>query len=333
MQEIVIEKNQSGQRLDKFLHKYLPEAGTGFLYKMLRKKNIVLNGQKANGNEILNQGDQIKMFFAPDTFEKLQGKSNDSKDTRLSEYRQAFRTFGDIPVLYEDEDYLILNKPVGVLSQKAEKEDLSINEWMIGYLLHKGAMKEEDLQTFRPSVCNRLDRNTSGIVLCGKSLPGSQILSRMIADRSISKFYHTICAGVMEETLDLDGYLKKDAKTNRVSITKENKGGDASYIHTSFLPLKHTEKATLLEVELFTGKTHQIRAHLSDIGHPIIGDPKYGKEKVNAYFKQTYGLKYQLLHAKKIEFPTFEGKASGISGLKIEAPYPEQFQKIHDGVF
>ena len=190
MQLLTIGKNQAGQRLDKFLKKALPNAGTGFLYKMLRKKNITLNGKKAEGKEILAQGDEVKCFFSEETYASMSG-AGAAEDT--SDYRKAYRSLKDISVLYEDENILLLNKPAGVLTQKAKPEDLSLNEWLIGHLLAANAIKETDLATFHPSVCNRLDRNTSGIVLCGKTLAGSQALSRIIKDRSVKKYYQTVC--------------------------------------------------------------------------------------------------------------------------------------------
>lgn len=333
MQEIVIEKNQANQRLDKFLHKYMPEAGSGFLYKMLRKKNIVLNGKKAEGNEILKQGDNVKLFFSPDTLAKMRGQKENSVQSKTEEFRNAFQKLGEIEVLYEDDDFLILNKPVGILSQKADPEDISINEWMIGYLLKNKKVTQESLQTFHPSVCNRLDRNTSGIILCGKSLPGSQVLNKMISERDIQKYYHTICVGKMDQVQDLDGYLIKDSKNNTVKISKTKGNDEASYIHTRFVPLALCERASLLEVELITGKTHQIRAHLSSTGHPIAGDPKYGSEAPNNYYRQTYGLKYQLLHARRVVFPTWDGVANGLSGKEVVAEYPKLFNRIKEELF
>lgn len=286
MQSITIGKNQAGQRFDKFLHKYLPNAGSGFLYKMLRKKNITLNGKKADGKEILAEGDVVKCFFAEETFVKFSGTGMSSTTSTQAfvqtlhpitkDYEKAYQTLKNITVLYEDEHIVALNKPVGVLTQKATDEDLSLNEWLIGYLLHTGGIAVEDLHTFRPSVCNRLDRNTSGLVLCGKSLKGSQYLSRIIKEHTLRKFYYTICEGIVSEEILLEGYLKKDKKTNTVTVSRD-KSADSDYVKTIFTPLKtgicEVEKlqATLLSVELFTGKTHQIRAHLQSIGHSIIG--------------------------------------------------------------
>jgi len=363
MQSVTIGNNQAGQRLDKFLHKYLPQAGTSFLYKMLRKKNITLNGKKAEGKEMLAVGDEVKFFFSEETFAKFSGmctvsggeyasiklgqksagnnrKNNETQtgvaeySNNVTEYLLAYRKIKKVTVLYEDKHVLIVNKPAGVLSQKAAPKDVSLNEWLIGYLLETGKISEQELRTFHPSVCNRLDRNTSGIVLCGKSLAGSQALSRIIKDRSLQKYYHTICVGELTKDERLDGYLYKDEKTNKVSVCKQLPGTakDKEYspIQTGYHPLAWIDGYTLLEVELISGKTHQIRSHLAYIGHPIIGDGKYGIKKVNQRFREIEGLQNQLLHAYRVVFPKEEGVLQSLSGQEIIAPYPHVFKNIID---
>lgn len=338
MQSVNISSNQAGQRLDKFLHKYLPLAGTGFLYKMLRKKNITLNGKKAEGNELLCEGDEIRFFFAEETFAKFSGRPSSasvqnaavSSTQKSSEYKKAYQTLHGIEVLYEDNHILILNKPAGILTQKASSQDVSLNEWLIGYLLSGNPGLEAELNTFRPSVCNRLDRNTSGIVLCGKSLAGLQYLSRCIKERSIRKFYRTICVGMLREEAVIKGFLVKDNARNKVTVSADKdfaQGGD--YIETRYRPVAYNEKYTLLEVELITGKTHQIRAHLAGTGHPLIGDFKYGDSRINRQLQTQLELQYQLLHAYRIEFPVTEEKAGqSVSGKTISAPCPELFCRI-----
>jgi len=339
MQSVTIGKNQAGQRLDKFLHKYLPDAGTSFIYKMLRKKNITLNGKKAEGKEILEVGDEVRCFFSDETFAKFTGINRVSPDVHsgidINIYLNAFFELKGIDILYEDDDILIVNKPAGVLTQKADNKDISLNEWMVGYLLDKGSISQAELETFRPSVCNRLDRNTSGIVLCGKSLQGSQFLSELIKNRTLHKFYRTICIGIIRDDILLEGYLEKNPRTNKVKITRTGAGtasdnGNDGYIKTAIHPLKVFKNYTYLEVELFTGKTHQIRAHLSGIGHPIIGDFKYGNVKINNSLK----IKSQLLHAYRVEFPVeipqkYTDNFSYLSGMVVIAPMPEQFEKIY----
>uniref|UniRef100_UPI00405679D3 pseudouridine synthase n=1 Tax=Acetatifactor sp. TaxID=1872090 RepID=UPI00405679D3 len=336
MQSITITSNQAGQRFDKFLHKYLPNAGTSFLYKMLRKKNITLNGKKAEGKEILSVGDEVKFFFADETFEKFSGRESTPQNHFIQEYLQAYQKLKGIYVLYENDNIVILNKPVGILTQKATLQDISLNEWLIGYLLETNAITKEVLQSFHPSVCNRLDRNTSGIVLCGKSLAGSQLLSRMIKDRTLQKFYHTICVGELTKDEKLHGYLCKDTKTNKVTVCQEIPvtASDKEYspIRTAYHPITHKSGFTWLEVELITGKTHQIRSHLSYIGHPIIGDIKYGNKKSNQRFRENNSLQNQLLHAYRVVFPKEEALKE-LSGKEIIAPYPKQFKRLTELLF
>lgn len=353
MQSVTIGKNQAGQRMDKFLHKYLPNAGTGFLYKMLRKKNIVLNGKKAEGKEMLAEGDEIRFFFSEETFAMFTGnttgnintssgtsakeqpkQNTNSTENKRKEYDLAYQQLQPIEILLETAEVLIVNKPAGILTQKAEAKDLSLNEWLIGYLLQSGQLTEEDLQTFRPSVCNRLDRNTSGIVLCGKSLKGSQVLSRLIKERCISKYYRTICIGKLTESATLEGYLTKDNATNRVTLQKQfnqNTKQKCDYIQTRYTPIKTTNQYTLLEVELITGKTHQIRAHLASISHPLVGDYKYGKHRANDTLKKQFGLEYQLLHAYRVVFPK-DLELSDLAGQVVIADYPKQFNDILQGL-
>lgn len=321
MQQIIIEGNSAGGRFDKFLQKALPAAGTSFIYKMLRKKNITLNGKKAEGKEILVKGDVVCFFFADETYAKFSGKSG-GIDT--SEYEKAYRMLKGISVIYEDSNVTILSKPVGVLSQKAEPADISINEWFIGYLLKTNAISAQELSLFKPSICNRLDRNTSGIILCGKSMAGTRSLNKIIKDRSLSKFYRTICEGSIDSAGMLTGSLTKDEKSNTVKVST-----DGEDIRTAYEPLQQLKKnCTYLEVDLITGKTHQIRAHFAAIGHPLVGDTKYGKESSNRKWKETYGLQHQLLHAYRVVFPQMEDELSELSGKEFICELPEKFQKI-----
>lgn len=318
MQELNITKNEAGQRLDKFLGKFLSEAPKSFLYKMLRKKNITLNGRKAGGQEKLNIGDVVKVFLSDETIDKFSGKKPAVSAVDYSKMPE---------ILYEDEDILLWNKPVGMLSQKAKDSDISAVEYLIRYLVSSGQLKEEDLKTFRPSVCNRLDRNTSGILAAGKSLPGLQEMSRLFKERSLEKYYLCPVVGKVDVPASVYGYLWKDAQNNRVQITQEELPGSVR-IETEYRPFAAGEKLTLLEVHLITGKTHQIRAHLASIGHPIIGDYKYGNPTVNESYKKQYGLTHQLLHAYRLKMPETKGALSYLSGKEFLAKPPKQFRQI-----
>ena len=377
MKEFIIKDNEAGKRLDKFLGQYLSKASTGFIYKMLRKKNIVINGKKATGQEKLQVGDIVTLWLSDDTFLKF---ANDrlarvqrGEGVSVTEFKKAFKSLKGIEVIYENKDVVFVNKPVGILTQKAEQGDISLNEWIVGYLLDTTAIEPDDLITFRPSVCNRLDRNTSGIVICAKSLKGAQMMAQGLKDRTFKKYYRTVVSGIIDKPEEIKGLLKKDSKTNTVTVrnisdlndksdnyksdndnpdndnpnnvklynkqkkeasitndSETDKVNNSSYIETAYSPVSVNKKwnLTYLEVELRTGKTHQIRAHLSGIGHPIVGDPKYGDEKVNENFKQTYGLKSQLLHCYRLEFPDDEAAFGNLAGMEIVAPLYSKFKNL-----
>lgn len=332
MKEIIVGKNEAGQRMDKLLKKYLKEATASFLYKMLRKKNITLNHKKAEGKEILTEGDVISIFFSEETLEKFMGKPvyhpSDflSESISFNEYDKAYRMFKNIDIVYEDADVIFLNKPGGILSQKTRKEECSLNEWMIGYLLVNKKISPEQLETFKPSVCNRLDLNTSGLVICGKSLQGSREMNRLIKERKIGKYYHCFLKGSLTEELYLKDYIKKDKKNNIVQISSVNKEGYFP-IETRVVPLSFGKNLTYAQVELITGKSHQIRAHLASIGFPLLGDDKYGDSKWNKAYYQKDIPRGQMLHAYRIFFPSFE-ENHPLSGKEFIAPEPAYFEKL-----
>ena len=317
MKAMNIGRNEAGQRLDKYLAKVLAEAPKSFLYKMLRKKNITLNGKKASGNEILKEQDEVKFFLSDETFEKFSRK-------------EFCRTRQNLDIIFENRDVLLINKPAGVLSQRQDAKEESMVEQMISYLLDTQAISQEQLLTFRPGICNRLDRNTSGLIIAGKTLPALQQLSDLIRNRSVHKYYLCLVKGVLKKKQSIKGYLHKDNDRNMVKIYP-SKVGDAVFIETVYEPLGNNGTVTLCKVLLVTGRTHQIRSHLSSIGHPIIGDTKYGSSSANKYFRQKYGLQRQLLHAWNLEFPNMEPDEMRIGGKSFFAPLPDDFSNILRG--
>lgn len=308
MKLITVHKQEEGQRLVKLLGAYLKEAPNSFFYKMLRKKNITLNGKKADGTEKLKCGDEIRLFLSDETYEKFAGKVQPKEKFPMAK----------LNIVYEDSNVIFINKPAGILSQKSVPSDVSLNEYLLGYLEKSGQWKQEESKAFRPSVCNRLDRNTSGMVICGKSMAGLQQMAALLKDRSLHKYYLCLVKGVMTESQHLEGYLLKDENSNQVKIFQKETEG-AAHIITEYEPLYTEGETTLLKVTLVTGKSHQIRAHLSSIGHPIIGDPKYGDRKVNAFFRETHGIKNQMLHAWKLTFPELAEPLDNLSEKSFEA--------------
>ena len=316
MQKIIVSDKDAGQRLDKFLGKYMAKAPKSFFYKMLRKKNIKLNGSKADGSEKLAAEDEITLYLSDETIANFKEQFQmEQVDTKLD-------------ILYEDANILILNKEVGMLSQKAKKEDISIIEHLISYLVETKQLTQEELNRFRPGVCNRLDRNTSGIIIAGKTLLGLQKMSELLKNRNIGKYYQCIVKGRITKKQCVEGYLVKNRTHNKVQISKEPSEG-ADFIKTEYEPICSSGEFTLLKVKLLTGKSHQIRAHLQSIGHPIIGDGKYGDVPTNKMLRKEYRLKHHVLHSWQLVFPELEEEAfQGVSGKTIEAPVPEYFARL-----
>lgn len=332
MTELKIFDRDSGQRLNKYLMKYLNTAPSSFVYKMLRKKNIVLNGKRAQGDEILCAGDVVKLFLSDETILKFRNfpLADEDRITRrehktMQEEKQAgkrsclntdaYISPDRLRVLYRDADIMAVHKPVGILSQKSREDDYSINECIVDYCREYGVLDNRVMETFTPSVCNRLDRNTSGIILAGISLRGSQRLAKILRDRLADKYYYTVVAGELHNVLHEMAYIKRDSQKYTSEVIDEetyqrlsDSGQDKQAympIETEFIPLCHSAGYTLLQVKLITGKSHQIRAHLGKLGYPVLGDTKYGSAKVNKDLYERYQLRlrHHLLHAGLVVLP------------------------------
>ncbi len=337
MKEIIIRRNEEGKKLKKILFNILDKAPASFTYKMLRKKNIKINDKKADGEEVVKTGDVIKIFLSDETLMSFSSLNFDKKDTDSNNKETEVKKTGFVirkkDILYEDQDIICADKPKGILSQKAERDDYSINEALIDYLLAKGEITKESLFLFKPSVANRLDRNTSGIILFGKTAKGTQYLSKILKDRSIKKYYYCVCQGIVTDPVKGKAYLSKDRELNKVKVISKAEylllpsGEKEKFdeIITDYSPEGYGDGLTLLKIHLVTGKTHQIRAHLAYLGHPIIGDIKYGNPRINNKYKK-YGVKSQLLHAGEVIFPEkTEGFDMEVSNKIIMSPKPEIF--------
>ncbi len=322
MKEMMIGKNEGNQRIDKFLKKYFPKASLGFLYKMLRKKNIKVNNGRVEPQYILKEGDHIQLYFSEDTLASFQ------------EQKEIQEVNIDFHIVYEDQNILLVNKPAGLLVHEDLKESKNtLTNQVIKYLYDKKEYDPSMEKTFVPASINRIDRNTSGIVIFGKNYESIQNLNEMMRHKDcVKKYYQTIVKGKVEESSELSGFLWKDEKANQVRIVDRNREG-AKEIRTKLRPLKDNGAFSMLEVEIITGRSHQIRLHLSSIGYPIIGDGKYGDPNTNRKFREKFGLNSQLLHAYKVVFEKAVGSMQYLEGKKFLCPPSEIFHRIERDLF
>jgi 23S rRNA pseudouridine955/2504/2580 synthase len=299
---IQIDRNEEKQRIDRFLKKYLNKAPNTFIYKILRKKYIKVNGKRVREEYFLKAGDIVEIYLADDTVEKF----------RTS--KSYVENEGKLDVVYEDSNIILVNKPAGIDVQPLGDGRISLVDKLLAYM-----SGEEDSATFRPSFCNRLDRNTTGLIIAAKNYNSLKEMNENIRNRNLSKYYHSIVKGEILKEIEIGGYLKKNAESNKVNIIAEEKDGYKE-ISTRIRPLLHKKAFTEIEVELITGRTHQIRAHLNSIGHPLAGDVKYGG--------RMKGIKRYLLHSRRLKFKGFTGKLEYLNGKTFEAPYPKEYSRL-----
>ena len=314
MQEFIIQKEEAGQTVMKYLARLLPEASMGLLRKSMRKKNIVLNGKKIEGREKIAAGDSVKVWFSDETIEKFRQKKEESPKRDYPDF-EAW-------VLYEDENIVILNKPAGLLSQGDTSGAPSLNEALLAARESGGSVK--------PSICHRLDRNTSGLVVAGKTVRGLQEMNALIKARALTKVYQALVYGKTPSSGILKGYLIKDHERNQVRYTPCTEPG-ALPIETHYETLATTTvhgcTFSLVRVRLVTGRSHQIRLHFSSIGHPLLGDRKYGS-RASLAASEALHIRRQLLHAASLTFPALTDDFAYLSGKTFTAPLPADFASV-----
>ncbi len=308
MRILKIGKNDAGQRLDKFLTKAVKGLPLSMMYKAIRTKKIKVNRTRAKENQVLLEGDEIHLFIKDEFFDLPQ------KDNRA-----LGAITPKLSIIYDDENILLLNKRPGVLVH----EDTAGGENTLilhvkAYLYQNGEYDPADEQSFAPALCNRIDRNTGGIVIAAKNAASLRAMNEKIKQNQVSKFYLCAAHGKMPKKAEtLRGYLRKDSEKNLVTVSDTPlKGG--KNIETRYRVLREKNGNSLLEVELITGRTHQIRAHLAHVGHPLLGDGKYGKNRA----EKGRGYKYQALYAYKLMFDPVEGDSvlSYLEGKSFSIP-------------
>lgn len=319
MKKIQITENDANQRIDKYIKKLLVNAPTNFIYKMFRKKDIKVNGKKVNEKYILKNNDVVEMFLYEDKFKEF---------TATKDIYNVKKTF---KVLYEDNHVLIVYKPAGLLVHEDKNESVNtLTNQVLSYLANKNELDLSRENTFMPGPVHRLDRNTSGIVIFGKTLAALQVLNEMIKQRHcIEKSYLTICKGKVNQKRNLKGYIVKLDDQAQVKLVSKDYPG-ALTMETIVKPVKYNNDYSKVEVTLVTGRMHQIRVHLSSIDHPIIGDRKYGDFELNKFVKKEFGLNHQLLHAYKIRFVKTFGVLAYLQDKEIVCPVPKLFEKIEN---
>lgn len=324
MTEITIKKNDAGQRADRFLSKAYPNMKSSLVCKLMRKKRIKLNGAKTEPNVILKEGDVFRFYLSDELLSK-----------EKSEFKTDFRDISaEINVIYEDENILLIDKPVGLVVHEDNENtaDTLINR-VLSYLYQRREYDPERENSFTPALVNRIDRNTCGIVIAAKNAESLRILSQKVRDREVQKLYLCAVRGIPEPKSGiLTAYLKKLSEENRVLISDTPKP-EFITIKTKYRVLESKGELSLIEVDLLTGRTHQIRAHFAHIGHALLGDGKYGDNT----FNRRYGAKTQALCSYKLafQFTTDSGILNYLNNREFEVADKEKlwFVKLfHSGV-
>ena len=306
MKTVTITKNDANQRVDKFLTKAYPNLPQSMLYKAIRKKDVKLNGKRCEISTRLQQNDVLTLYL---------------KDEFLQQEPEQFdflKAPAKLNILYEDENLMLLDKKPGLIVHPDEHYHFdSLIARVQHYLYDKGAYDPHDENSFAPALVNRIDRNTGGIVMAAKNAETLRILNQKVKDRELCKLYLCLVHGHLSpREATLEGYLEKNEKQNRVYISARPRPG-AKTIRTRYRVLQEKQNCSLVEVDLLTGRTHQIRAHMASVGHPLLGDGKYGTNAIN----KACGMKYQALYSYKLrfDFTTDAGILSYLNGREFEA--------------
>lgn len=308
MQTIQINQNDADQRLDKFLQKTFPALPTSAMYKYIRKKRIKVNHKRAEISTRLQTGDVVELYIADDFL-------------TLPSEDEVYKTLSpNLTVAYEDSHILVAEKPFGLVVHEDSNEQIhTLVNYIKAYLYQKGEYRPEEEHSFAPALCNRIDRNTGGLVIAAKTAEGLRVMNQKIKDKEIQKQYLCILHGTPHpKSATLKGYLYKDCDKNKVTVYSAPREGAKTAV-TKYRVLEEKKALSLAEITLITGRTHQIRAHMASIGHPLLGDGKYGTNKQN----KPYQMKHQALYSYRLRFAftTPAGELEYLNGKEITIPH------------
>ena len=312
---LIVKKEESGQTLEKYVKKVLNHAPMSFIYKLFRKKDVKINGHWQDKKYLINEGEEIKIFVTDEQLEEFKSQRDIKASSDISSW-----------IIYEDDNVLLINKPRGILVQKDSSGDEALDEMVLLYLSNKGEYDHNSVSAYKPAPAHRLDRNTAGIVVFGKNITALRELADLLNDKNkVSKRYLALVKGEIDKDGEINAPLEKNAKNGRVYV---NENGKPSL--TRYKVLKHLNGYTLLEVELLTGRTHQIRVHMAYINHPVIGDSKYGDFALNKEIEDKYNFKNQFLVAYQLYFHSLDNNLKYLSKKKFEIPLPKELSDLLD---
>ncbi|WP_297520356.1 RluA family pseudouridine synthase [uncultured Clostridium sp.] len=317
---IEIGLNEAGQRLDKFLRKLLKDVPLSTIFKALRKGDVRVNGKKQKEKYSLVKGDLVTIKYITSNAKNESPKKFQTVDA------------SKIKIVYEDENMVLVEKWPGVLVHADQKDgDPTLNDYVLSHLFKKGDYVPKNEITFTPAPCNRLDRNTSGIVFFGKNFESLKAINEMLRERTVEKYYCALVKGRVKEGR-YEAFITKDEANNKSQVFYDNKA-NTKKIAMDVKVLETDGLFSFLEIELITGRSHQLRAHLAFLGHPIVGDYKYGDRKLNSFFENKFGLTFQFLYAYKVVFRDVPEKLEYLKNKTITEALPPIFKKIKRDVF
>ena len=313
MISFIIKKEEEGQTLEKFVKKALSEAPLSFVYKLFRKKDVKVNGHWRDKKYIISSGEEVSIYITDSQLEEFKRQVESKQLEDISSW-----------IIYEDNNVLLINKPRGVLVQKNTEDSNALDEMVISYLINKGEYDPNKNLGYKPAPAHRLDRNTAGIVVFGKNIATLRYLADALNDKSvISKKYLALVKGEIDKDGEINAPLLKNSKSQRVTVSKEGKPAITRYrVVESF------NGFSLLEVELLTGRTHQIRVHMSYIGHPVIGDSKYGDYELNKEIESKYDFKNQFLEAYQLDFHKLNNPLKYLADRSFKISLNDEFLNL-----